>query len=350
MGLSAAIVLLSAIGMRVYPGRRLMGPIGVLWVMWLTLGYFTARPVFPSLALFALLTLVADRVRLRWAIPLIFWVWASVHGGFIVGIGYLVLQTLRLRDRRYALDALAGCVAASFTAHGWGVWGILASFAGSSSNLQLISEWRAPDFISLPLFPFLLGLVALIVMGAYGKLVKRDLWIVVPFVVFAFTANRAVPLAAIAIAPFVFPKNEFPLGLRELARPAAWAAGAVILFIGVVVPINHEVFAQTFPVEAAKHLEDVPTFHTDGTGGYLIYAGFDEVFVDDRAELFGPLYRRFVEAMSAHPGWEDLFQEYDLRQALLPNNNSLLSVLIAEGWTVRYKDDNFTLLEAPAPL
>ncbi len=105
--------------------------------------------------------------------------------------------------------------------------------------------------------------------------------------------------------------------------------------------------SQTFPVEAAKHLEDVPTFHTDGTGGYLIYAGFDEVFVDDRAELFGPLYRRFVEAMSAHQGWEDLFEQYDIRQALLPNNNSLLSVLIAEGWRVQVQGRQLHVAGSP---
>lgn len=342
----SALVLVAAIGLRVFPGRRLLAPIGVLWVMWLSLGHFTARPVFPSLAMFAVVALVADHRRLRWTLPLLFWVWASVHGGFIVGVGYLVLQALRHRDRRFAEDALAACVAATFTAHGVGVWEILKSFAGSSANLKLIVEWQAPDLISLPLFPFLLGLIALLALAVWGKLNKLDLWMVIPFVAFAFTANRAIPLAAIALVGFVFPRNDLDTGTREFARPIGLLAAVFILVLPMMLPIDDSAFEDTFPVAASRYLEPDRTFHSDGAGGYLIYAGFDDIFIDDRAELFGRLYERFVNAAGGGAEWADLFDEYDLKQALVASDSPLVVVLASQGWTTKFQDENFTVMRA----
>ena len=343
VGLSA-VVLVAAIGLRVFPGRRLLAPIGVLWVMWLSLGHFTARPVFPSLAMFALVALVADHRRLRWTLPLLFWVWASIHGGFIVGVGYLVLQALRYRDRGYAEVALAACVAATFTAHGVGVWGILKSFAGSSANLKLIVEWQAPNLVSLPLFPFLLGLVALLTLAVWGKFDKQDLWVVIPFVVFAFTANRAIPLAAVALVGFVFPQNDMEIGTREFARPLGLLAAVFILVLPMLLSIDDSAFEDTFPVAASRFLERERTFHSDGAGGYLIYSGFEDIFIDDRAELFGPLYERFVKAAGGGAEWVELFDEYDLEQALVASDSPLVVVLASQGWSTKFQDENFTVL------
>ncbi len=343
VGLSSLVLLLS-VGLRVAPGRRILGPLAVVWVMWQTLGYFTARPVFLSLALFALLTLMADRRKLRWTIPLLFWVWASSHGGFVVGLGYLVLQALRHRRRSYVVDAVAGAATATLTAHGWAVWEILVQFGGSSDNLELIREWLHPNFISLPLWPFLAGIVALIALGSVGKVDRNDLWIILPFVVFAFTANRAVPLAAIAIVPFVFPPTMSTLGTTPLARPAAWGAMLLIVGLAWLAPVDVDTFEKEFPVEASAHLAEVPTFHNDSTGGYLIYEGFPYVFVDDRAELFGDTYRRFIEAIGARPGWESLFEEYGVEQVLLPVEDTLVEVLRSEGWKPTYEDREFVVL------
>ena len=340
----SAVVLLASVGLRVAPGRRLLGPLAVVWVMWLSLGHFTARPVFFSLALFGLLTLIADREKLRWTIPLLFWVWASSHGGFVIGVGYLVLQALRTRRRSHLTDATVGLLVASLTAHGWAIWEILISFAGSSDNLDLIREWLPPDFVSLPYWPFLAAIVALITLGTLGQIQRNDLWVILPFLVFAFTANRAVSLAAVAIVPFVFAPTLSSLGTSPLARPAAWTAVALIFGLGWLVPVDDESFETKFPVLARSHLADVPTFHDDATGGYLIYEQFPYVFVDDRAELFGGLYRRFVDAVAARPGWEDLFEEHDVEQVLLRKEDTLVEVLRSEGWIATFEDDQFVVL------
>ncbi len=343
VGISGALML-TAVGLRVGRHRGVLGPLATVWVMWLTLGYFTARPVFPSLAIFAVLTLVADRPRLRWTIPLLFWVWASVHGGFFIGLGYLVLQGLRLRDRRYFIDATVGAVAATFTAHGIGVWEILVSFAGSSQNLDIIAEWQRPDFVSLALFPFLLGLVALLVVAMARKLEWRDLWMVIPFMLFAFTANRSVPLAAIAIVPFVFPTGHYRLGQMPFSKALSVVVAAFIVLAAFFAPLEDDLFENRFPVAASAHLDAVRTFHDDSSGGYFIYTGFPYIFVDDRAELLGQVYIDFARARGGHPVWRDLFERYQLQQALLKPEDPLVGLLEGEGWSERYADDQFVVL------
>lgn len=340
----SAIILLLSVGLRVSSGRRLLGALGVLWVMWLTFGYFTPRPVFPSLALFALVALVVSRARLRWILPLLFWLWASIHGGFVVGLGFLVLECLRRKEYRYLVDAGLAMLVSMFTAHGWGVWQTLVDFARSGENLDLISEWRPPDLISPALAPFLVGLVMLVALGILQRIRKEDLWVIAPFLVFSFSANRAIPLAAIALVPFVFPPNSLRLGNAPLARPAFVAAIAAIVVLPLLLPTGNQEFNDLFPVEAAKQLDNAPTFHNDSIGGYLIYAGFPYVFVDDRAELFGDLYLRFIDAVSARPGWEELFEEFGVDQVLLPNDATLAYWLEREGWRVRFRDPSFVIL------
>src|SRR5690606_14682225 len=90
----------------------------------------------------------------------------------------------------------------TLTAHGWGVWQVLLEFGRSQDSLDLITEWATPDLTKIALMPFLFGTVLLIIAGIRGGLKMRHLWIVVPFVIFAATATRAVFPAWIALAPF----------------------------------------------------------------------------------------------------------------------------------------------------
>ena len=174
---------------------------GLAWIMWLVIGYFTPRPVLFSLALLAMFLLIADEARLRWTIPIAMWLWAAVHGGFIVGIGYLVLDGLRRRDRSRIVDVLAATVVTLLTAHGWGTWQVVLEFLGSSQSLDLIMEWLTPNFISIEHFPFALGIVALLIGAIRGRIEMRDLWVIGPFLLFAFTANRSVPLSGLVPWP-----------------------------------------------------------------------------------------------------------------------------------------------------
>lgn len=350
--LTGAIVLVGAIGLRVY--RTVPAPlpaaIGTIWVMWLTIGYFTPRPVLFSLALLAVFLVAADDQRLRWALPLVMWLWAAVHGGFIIGLGYLVLDGLRRRDRARFVDIGAATAVTFLTAHGWGTWQVVVQFLTSTAELDLIVEWLSPDLVSIEHFPFALAVVAMLVGAINGRIARRDLWVVIPFLLFAFTANRAVPVAALVLAPwFVSPLSRASRPASPAsARQSAFNAGvlAAVVVVPWMVPLEGGLDHELFAVEAIRHLEPGRAFHDDAVGGYLIYELWPErlVYIDDRAELYQRDFADFVNARGAMPVWEEVFRDLDLSQALLKVSDPLGEVLSAKGWVETYRDERFVLL------
>lgn len=349
-GISAAL-LVGFATLRAY--RRgtstfVAGVVG-LWVMWLSLGWFSPRPVVISLALFSAFAVVAEDRRLRWAIPLMIWLWASVHGGFVVGLGFLVLLGLARRDRTYMRDAAVSLVAASLTAHGWGTWEVLISFLGGSGALDSITEWANPDLFGLALMPFLAVIVAMVVCGKRQEIERGALWIIVPFLLFAFTASRSVPIATVALVPWL------AAFLRPLSRFLSGGSGNLVtLTVGLLavsipwlLPIESGLDPSRFPIEAAKHLTEDRVFHDDGTGGFLIYSQYPErlVYIDDRAELFKDRFVEFGEARAGQPVWRKVFNQLDFQQVLLKKDAPLVQILSAEGWRERFADETFIVLD-----
>jgi hypothetical protein len=318
--------------------------------MWLLIGYFTPRPVIFSIGLFALLLVAADEERLRWTLPPLMWLWAAIHGGFVVGIGYLVLDGLRRRDRKRIVDVAAVTIVTLFTAHGLGTWQVVLQFLGSGKALDLIMEWLTPNLISIELFPFLLGIIALLVGAIRGRIAMADLWVIVPFLAFAFTANRAVPLAALVLAPW-FVTSLLPIAKKATStnRVQGLINGFILAMVVVlpwIVPIKGGLDDELFAVAAVEHLEPGPAFHDDGVGGYLIYSEWPErlVYIDDRAELYEEDFIDFVKARDGDETWRDVFAAHDIHQALLKHEDRLSQILLAEGWTPVFEDDRFIVL------
>ena len=350
-----ALLIVGSIALRSY--RQLHSPlataVATLWVMWLVIGYFTPRPVMLSLGLLALLLAIADDERLRWALPPLMWLWASIHGGFVVGIGYLVLDGLRRRDRKRIVDVAAVTLITLFTAHGLGTWQVVLQFLGNGEALDLISEWLTPNLISLELFPFLLGIVALLVGAIRGRVAMSDLWVIVPFLGFAFTANRSVPLAGLVLAPWFVTSLQSLGGKATSTTRVQGVLNAFIMVLVIVapwlVPIKGGLDDELFAVEAVEHLRPGPAFHDDGVGGYLIYTKWPErlVYIDDRAELYENEFIEFVKARDADEVWREVFARYQIEQALLKHDDRLGQVLAAEGWETMFEDDKFVVLFAP---
>jgi len=325
--------------------------VGVL-TAWLAAIFLNPRPVLFSYALLAVVVAAAGHHRLRWILPLVVWVWASVHGSFVLGLGYIVLDGLRRRDRRAAGEALVGTFAATLTAHGIGVWRVLLDFAGSRESLSMITEWRTPNITGVELVPFLIGIVLLLVGAIKGRLRMADLWIIVPFLAFGLAATRSVFPAWIPLAPLVaVAVSGLPRATRSrTALPAPLVVAALLVVsIPVVVPLEGGL-SDRFPVEAAGALEADHVFHDDVVGGYLIYrfAGARQVFVDDRAELYdGEFFRDVIATRAGTPTWREVFDERDIEQALLRVDDGLVEALESEGWQRVYADDSFVVLDEP---
>lgn len=347
-----AFVLLVSVGIAIFQATRSerITASALIGLELLALPYFVPRPVVVSFALLGVLVLALRTRRLRWAIPLILWVWASAHGSFVLGGGLIVLDGLARRDLGRVKDVLASLVTVSLTAHGWQVWLILARFLRSSDSLSAISEWAPPDILALRNLPFTLLLVGALLTAARGRLSLSSMWVVVPFLVFGLSTVRAVFPAAIVLVVWIAPALASRTGTRRdaVGSIVATAAVVMILVFPLLSPVTlpSEIDPVRFPIEAAVALDpDRLTFHDDVIGGYLIFAGHRRVMIDDRAELYsGEFLRSMVASRQGRPEWEAFFSEQSITQVLARNTDGIVEVLADRPeWTQVYADEEFSV-------
>jgi hypothetical protein len=325
---------------------------GVLTTV-VSIAFLNPRPVIFSYLLFVLLVLAEQDRRLRWTLPLVIWLWASLHGSFVIGGAYLVLQVIRRRRWEAWKEVAAAGFAALLTAHGLGVVEMLSAFGGSRAALDLITEWAPPDLISFPMAPLFLAIPILIWGAMRGSIVRSDLIVLVPFLALAFSANRSVPPAWIALSPFLAASlGGFAVRPRVVTVTAGRLNSAlmVLLVLGpLIVPVDVELDEGRFPIEAVPHLESDRVFHDDSTGGFLIYSQWPErlVYVDDRAELYGEMFEEFARVRSGRPGWDVVLDAQGIDEVLLPVDQSLIETVRLAGWDEIHRDERFTVMRRP---
>lgn len=327
-----------------------VGVIAVLVMIGVVMqAYANPRPAMVSFVFLGVVAaLIGSQRPPLWAIPPLMWMWAAVHGAFIVGLGFLALDAVRRKSRRQGLAVAAGAVAATLTAHGLGIWTMIAAFAANRDALEHIREWQPPDFTNPWLLPFLALLTLLLVGLATGHISVRALWVVAPAIVFALLSTRNVLPAILLLSPWL---GDAAAGVPALAeKPTSpvvvWTVAIVFVasamwFVGRPVRLDTSVFPSD---EVLTGVGERPLFTTMAPGGYLIYLQRDPVFIDDRAELYGAeFYARYERAVRGAE-WRDLFDEYDISQALLPSRSGLLVDLDEEGWQVCASDDSHALV------
>ncbi|MBT8165329.1 MAG: hypothetical protein HKO63_08640 [Acidimicrobiia bacterium] len=342
------------VGLAVYreAGNPLAVAIVLFFTAWLVLRTLVPRPVVFSHLLLAALVVVLAQRRLRWVIPLLLWVWAGLHGSFVIGLGLIVLEALR--SGRRELWGLLGlsAVSVSLTAHGLALWGVLGEFAASRGALDLIQEWAPPDLTDLSAAPYALFIGALLFAAARSRISPRDLIVVLPFLLFGLTSYRALIPATLVLAPWVARAIEIPTAPRRIESGLLNGAIAALVVV-TAVWLGWERAGsypddELFPVSAIAALDPGPLFHGDAVGGYLIYEAWPDrlVYTDDRAELYGEeRFEEFVDARAGRPVWREVFDRHGIDQALLSaDSTGLQEVLSASGWYERYRDPEFVVL------
>lgn len=314
----------------------------------LMISFLVPRPVVFSFALFGLTVVAWESPRGRWALPFIFWVWASMHGSFAIGLAYIGLMLIAKREWKWLPTAVVSGLITLMTAHGLGVVTMLVDFAQVRDTLSLLSEWQRPSFGSPVFAPFVIGLMVIAVAMVRRKMSWWYLIVAVPFAALGSTALRAVPPAWLAIVALVsVALGPLTLGATPRVSTAPAVVYAVIVLVLPFLVRGDGALSDTrFPVEAATELDNVRTFHDDRVGGYLIWElGPEfEVFIDDRAELYGDRMAEFVSVRDGDSEWQPVFERERISQALLPAGSDLAEDIEGAGWVSVYQDDEFVIL------
>jgi hypothetical protein len=323
---TVGIVALALAALVVYRATGSVGATaaGAAVLLWLLQAYLVPRPTSLSLLLVPLLMLALGSRATWWAAVPIVWVWAALHGSFVLGIGLVVLEAIRRRSPRLGGVAAASVVAASLTAHGPALWGVLLDFARAREALAVIAEWAPPDFTEPGLVAYPVLIAGVVVAAVRGRLRPADLVVVLPFLLFGLTGRRAVYPAALVIAPFAAlalvrsPDRPEPSSSQGTgARFVPWATAALLVAVTAVAvaaaPSGPS--PEVFPVVAAGEVSGSRVFHDDVTGGYLIYAAWPgtRVLVDDRAELYRDGYVEYREVRLGERPWQPYFAGMDWR-------------------------------------
>ena len=314
----------------------------------LMISFLVPRPVLFSFLLFSVLVLTWERSNSRWTAPFIMWIWASAHGSFVIGLAYLGLTWLMHRQWRLTPTLVLTGLMTLFTAHGLGVLTFLFSFAESREALTYISEWRKPELLSVVFLPFLGG-VTFIVIGAFrGLIFPKHLWLIIPFVLLAMSSVRAIPPAWLALVPLVsLSLSGLTLGdAQRFGRVSAAAFAVTVIVISLIMKPDGGLDEDRFPMAALPSLDDVPTFHDDRAGGFLIWAEGPErhVYLDDRAELYGDRLGEFVRIRDGDQDWRPIFERDGIEQVLLKDEEPLIDALEDGGWRAVYEDETYVVL------
>ena len=315
--------------------RREVGlpALGVVIVLatWIMLGYATIRPQILSWAL------LGGLVALLWSadpgtnpprmprrllfLPVVFALWANLHGLWVAGLGTLGVYALftvagrtPLSPVRFRVAAItvASALACALTPAGLGTLTYPLRYIDPGDwGLDHISEWQSPNFHD-PTYWSILLLVLLVAAASTSRSPGWQRVIAVLGVAGSLLAVRNGPVGLVAafgvVAAGLDGMLSFPPRLR--ARPAAKAAGAalgrrlvmlevavglvaIVALVTPMLPAARATFPSTYPVAGVDRLlADQPQAQVlaeYGWGGYVLSRVYDaggRVFVDGRNDMY----------------------------------------------------------------
>lgn len=409
-GLALLVVLLAMLTMGLL-WLQLSGPaayrtLTVAFASLVAAPTWTPRPQMVTMLLLCLMILLLALYRklrkraILFMLPAIMILWANLHGGYVLGLGVIGIMVVgELLDRlllnntqnnmswlqwRDLVITLAVCILATLvTPYGFGTWEISVSTFGMRAN-TIISEWQSPDFNDPMMLPFLLSLIALVVVLAVAgkKLRGWEVLILAAFIYFALSARRQVGVYAIAVMPILartgwtwlqewggkmraaliqhnpkwqsfFDKTTVQPSPKEnktvnLLIVCAFALVCWVKLVYVSMPqlIEQELNPLVFPVEAVELLQESPPtgnlFNEYDWGGYLSwFAPHIPVYIDARADLFGDDFIfHWLDVVNANADWEEEFARRNITDVLIKPGRAMACELRGHaGWQAVSEND-----------
>lgn len=327
-----------------------------------------------------LLFLTLPKRRLPRCLPLLFFVWVNLHGGFFFGLmALLILLAPTIvsgpsPDRiRATLIGLSSALICLLNPNGIKAFAYPLKYAfDRTSAFKELDEWQ-PPFLDVGthsfLYPYAIGLFGL--AGAFllfrrwrGKegLNWAALALVLLTLAMSLTSRRFIVLFALSQSLITGPALAIliaPLMRRvpKLVAPALAAVlGIIFLYPYPLAPYAfHYLTAEDdFPVETCNYIE---INHLSGNifsyynwGGYLHLRtnGRMKVFIDGRADTVydSETFRRYLTVQRFLPGWEEVLEASGAQYILWPRSSQgqPLGELVTSGRWKILSDDFVSVL------
>lgn len=338
------------------------------------------RPQLFTVALFPLVLDLLFMARLdgrpRWlfAVPVVFLLWANLHGAFAIGlvaIAIFALDALLERDERtrgpLVVALVASVVATQFNPSAVGAIGRAVAYGALLPGW--IVEDRALDVLSGAGVVFAVLLLAAIAAamacgreGVAARLGAPFLWplLIAPFAVLGLAVQREAPYACMVLAPFVAamvpealrrPRSVAPL-LRRSVGVGMAAALVIALAAEAALAAPRQPDLTAYPADALVALDGIDghVLNEYDWGGFLIwYAPTHRTFIDGRGvALFPPeVLNDFESAVSLAPNYRDVLARWDIRAVLIRPDRPLAGALSEDGWRNVASGDRWILLSRP---
>ena len=325
------------------------------------------RPQTMSLVLCAALLPALGRWFLQDATPrtrnavLLTWVWANLHGLWVLVPCFLLLAaisdllTRNPRWKRLATGAVLCLVVAAITPVGPRL--LLSPFRVSASAGQLV-EWQPTSLRS----PVAWGLAATLLIVVVGFARSRE----VPLrhqlatgviVLFGFLAYRNAVVASVLLLPLSahLLSRQLHVVRTTLSVPRAvlLSVGGLALLWTASVYAGQPAVPEDAPARIAEALRAYPSVRVlapYNSSGYLREFGGDGVrlAIDGRADRYGAeRIRDHLALMDARGPWRRQFTALDPDVVVVERRSPLRELLIQDGWAVAVRDRNLVLLTLP---
>jgi beta-lactamase class A len=355
-----------------------LAAVGASFTLW------SERPLFLGLLAFVGLLWIVEVPdsavgrRPLVAVPALMWFWANVHGTFALGFAYLALHVAgrwlegappwQGRERR--LVGSTALAAAATLANPYGLRLLLfpVGLLGRGDILRQVTEWRSPDVHTvqgLMLAVWAVVLAACLVIGR-RRLSRRDLLVVIPFLLLAVWAERNIALAPLVGVPAAAravraatPRPRTGSAVNRVVAVALLALGGIWTLQAAGDP---DFDLHTYPVGAMRYvaghgLLGHRLMTTDSWAGYVIleYWPRQRVFGDDRYDMYPvPLLRDFFRFADADRSWPEILDRWAIDVVVWRRSDAITRRMQqSAGWKQVYQDDLAVVLvrapDAPPP-
>ena len=307
--------------------------------------------------------------RVVWVLPVIFLIWANVHGSFPIGFGVALAVIadamwarhglpLNYNETRVSLRAIVpslilGGSAIAVNPSGPRLW-LHPFWQLVTPAREFNSDWNPPELFSQSWWALTIMVAGTVVAVAWGRTRVTPVLLVTILVLVALSisARKSMAFGSVAIVSLLArplsaierPNWSLPSGLqRNVAALALVISIALGGWLGPksltgpsVVPMPHgarDYLAVTAPARIWN------TYHW---GGFLTWKLWPEsqLFIDGRYDPFvGEALSNYLDVVSLDSRWRELLQARAPGAVVVESASALARSLESEpGWTVGYRD------------